>query len=168
MFQRIAIIGPTNAGKSTLARQITAVLHLPVHHLDKLFWLPGMLQVPEDERLRIHDRLIRAEAWIIDGGYADDRQRSIERADLVILMSLPRWTLMWRYINRVWKYHGETRPDMGGGNHERLNWFMVKGIMNHKGPQKRIDWIRREFPKKPLVVIRSRADAERFVRSLRA
>ena len=47
--QRIAVIGSGGAGKSTLARQIGAILGLPVIHLDHHYWSPGWVPTPDDE-----------------------------------------------------------------------------------------------------------------------
>ncbi|MGJ9459265.1 hypothetical protein [Oceanobacillus sp. CF4.6] len=40
-MKKVAIIGCSGSGKSTLARTLGAMLHLPVYHLDALFWQPG-------------------------------------------------------------------------------------------------------------------------------
>jgi adenylate kinase family enzyme len=40
-MERIAIVGSGGSGKSTLARTLGEVLHVPVYHLDKLYWQPN-------------------------------------------------------------------------------------------------------------------------------
>jgi hypothetical protein len=39
--RRIAIVGCIGAGKSTLARNLGALLHLEVFHLDRMWWQDG-------------------------------------------------------------------------------------------------------------------------------
>ena len=48
-MERIAIIGPGGAGKSTLARRLGERLGLPVIHLDAEHWRPGWVETPADE-----------------------------------------------------------------------------------------------------------------------
>ncbi len=43
-MQRIAILGCSGGGKSTLARALGEALDLPVVHLDQLYWLPGWVE----------------------------------------------------------------------------------------------------------------------------
>ena len=40
-MNRIAIIGSPGSGKSTLALKLSEILHIPVVHLDQLFWSPN-------------------------------------------------------------------------------------------------------------------------------
>ena len=42
--KRIVIVGCPGAGKSTLAIQLGELLHIPVFHLDQLWWRPGWVE----------------------------------------------------------------------------------------------------------------------------
>ena len=48
--QRIMVMGPSNAGKSTLATAIGRRLELPIVHLDQLNHLPNTDWVPDRRR----------------------------------------------------------------------------------------------------------------------
>ena len=48
-MQRVLIIGPCGAGKSTLAAQLGPKLRLPVFHMDQLNWKPGWVESSKDE-----------------------------------------------------------------------------------------------------------------------
>ena len=70
-MQRIVILGNAGSGKSTLAREVGKYLHLPVVHLDKLFWGPGWSK-PQNEvfRARVGEAL-SGDGWVCGGISAD-------------------------------------------------------------------------------------------------
>lgn len=43
-MERILVLGPCGAGKSTLAAQLGKRLDLPVIHLDSEYWRPGWVE----------------------------------------------------------------------------------------------------------------------------
>lgn len=43
------IIGPGNAGKSTLAVELGKKLKLPIYHLDKIGWQAGWVATPKEK-----------------------------------------------------------------------------------------------------------------------
>jgi adenylate kinase family enzyme len=47
--ERILIIGPPGAGKSTLAIKLAEKTKLPLVHLDRLFWNPGWVDSDRSE-----------------------------------------------------------------------------------------------------------------------
>ena len=64
-MKRIAIIGSSGAGKSTVARQIAAILHLPLIHLDVFYWQSGWIATPSEPWQAKQEELVQAESWII-------------------------------------------------------------------------------------------------------
>lgn len=48
-MQRVLIVGPCGAGKSTLAAQLGPILGLPIYHMDQLNWKPGWVESSKDE-----------------------------------------------------------------------------------------------------------------------
>jgi adenylate kinase family enzyme len=105
-MQRIVILGNAGSGKSTFARKVGERLHLPVVHLDKLFWEPGWSK-PNCEvfRGRVNEA-ISQKAWICEGNY--HRQTfdlRLPRADLIIWLNTPRVTCLRRVALRsAWRW----------------------------------------------------------------
>lgn len=68
-YRRICILGNSGAGKSTLAAALGDVSGLPVVHLDRIFWKPGWIEVPEAEVRAAMTAAAENDAWIIDGNF---------------------------------------------------------------------------------------------------
>jgi len=68
--KRIAIVGSPGAGKSMLAIQLSAILELPVVHLDQLWWRPGWIEAGTDAFDAELERVVSTDTWIIDGNYS--------------------------------------------------------------------------------------------------
>ena len=96
-MRRVAVFGNAGGGKSTLARQLAKITHLPLHSLDTIKYRPGGSEVPHDEYLQIHSELIRGDTWIIDGfGCVPSAWERFSAADTLIYIDLPLLThYMW-------------------------------------------------------------------------
>ncbi len=115
--QRIAIVGSTGSGKTTLAEAIAQRLGLPHVEIDALHWDPGWR---ETDIVIFRKRLSEAltgPAWVVDGNYAKVRDIIWPRADTLIWLELPLavvlWRLFWRTLRRV-----VTREELWNGNKE--------------------------------------------------
>ncbi len=84
--KRIAIVGPSGSGKSTLAIELGEILHLPVFHIDMLFWKPNWQSVDKKVLNKMVKKLARKRKWIIDGTYTSSLPCRFKRASLVILL----------------------------------------------------------------------------------
>ncbi len=63
-MQRLLVIGPCGAGKSTLSNVLGKKLDLPVFHMDQLNWRPGWIESSKDEiRARLAD-IVATERWM--------------------------------------------------------------------------------------------------------
>ena len=89
MFQRIIIIGPSGAGKSELSRKLRDILHLPLYHLDNLFWKNINEHISREEfDIRLTEYLAQ-DSWIIDGDYSRTYKMRMEKADTIIFLDYP-------------------------------------------------------------------------------
>lgn len=138
--QRVLVIGPCGAGKSTLAVDLGQKLHLPVFHMDQLNWRPGWVESSKDEILAKLQEIITTDRWLIDGNYGGTLAERLERADTVVYLDYPIRLCLWRLIRRIWAYRGRTRPDMTEGCPERFDLeFLIYMIRWNNGPRPRTE-----------------------------
>ncbi len=166
-MEKIIIIGCGGAGKSTLARQLGEKTGLPVVHLDRIFWLPGWVERDRDE----FDALVREEMckprWIMDGNYNRTMEERIRYCDTILYLDFSRFTclfgIFWRLLTNI----GKTRPDMGPGCKEKVDWAFVKWVWNfNKNKRERYYRLLNEAEGKQTIVLKNRRMVKRFLRSL--
>lgn len=101
-MRRVAVFGNAGGGKSTLARRLAELTHLPLHVVDMMQWKADGVAVPHEEYLRAHADLLQQEAWIIDGyGCIRSAWERFARADTLIHVDLPLATHYWRVTKRL-------------------------------------------------------------------
>ena len=166
-MKRVVIIGCGGAGKSTLARQLGEKTGLPVVHLDSIFWLPGWVEMDRDE----FDRKIRAEmakeAWIIDGNYNRTMPERIAHCDTIIYLDFPRIVCLYGIFKRLLTNIGKTRPDMGEGCPERVDWEFLKWVWNfNKKNRERNYKLLNEATHAEIIVLKNRRAVKKFLKSL--
>lgn len=123
---RIAIIGPSNSGKSTLARAVGEKIGAPCYHLDQYSHIPGTNWVrrPDTDFVADHDKLIKGDAWIIDGNYSVCMKQRLERATGAIWIDPPILGSIWRYLIRSSTQNGNHIGRLDGATKD-FNWFLV-------------------------------------------
>ena len=128
--QRIMVLGPSNAGKSTLAAALGVKLSVPVVHLDQLNHLPNTdwEPRPKEEFVTLHDAAIAGDQWVMDGNYTRVTPQRFERATGVILITSNHWLRLARYFRRTMRHPSERIGNLEGGN-ETLKWQMVDWIL---------------------------------------
>ena len=166
-MERVLIIGCGGAGKSTLARQLGEKLNLPVVHLDSIFWLPGWVEMEKNE----FDARIRAEmakeTWILDGNYNRTLPERIARCDTIIYLDFSRTACLYGIFKRLLTNIGKTRPDMGAGCKEKLDWDFVKWVWNfNKHKREKYYRLLNEAEGVETIVLKNRRMVKRFLQSL--
>lgn len=93
---RIHIIGSGGSGKTTLARQLVAVLNAPCYELDHIGYRDHAKRSLEDRYADV--RQIAAQpAWVSEGGFVWWVEDLLEAADTIVWLDL-HWFLCWRRI----------------------------------------------------------------------
>jgi len=164
-MRRILVIGIAGGGKSTLALKLGEVLGLPVIHLDAIFWKPGWESIPREEFRALTADLVKREAWVMDGNYGRTFDIRLPTADTVVLLDLPRIVCIWRVVKRWLTHIGKTRPDMGPGCPERVDWEFIKWIWDF--PKTRLPRVLTRLDELPETTrvyrLRSQREIDRFL-----
>ncbi len=103
MLKRLQIMGPAGSGKSTLAQSAAALLGLPYHELDAVFWGPNWTPMPRDAFREAVGRIVAAETWVIGANYTAVRDVIWSRAEGVVWLDLPLAIILSRLLRRTLK-----------------------------------------------------------------
>lgn len=175
MVDRIAVHGASGSGKSTLARTLSARLGLPRTELDALFHQPGWTELATDEfRARVA-AVVEGDRWVVEGNYRQVRDLVWARAEVIVVLDLPRWTVMHRLLGRTLR-RGILRHELWNGNRESL------GNLLSTDPDRNVvlwswrtieryhvevpDEARAGAPHAHIVVLRRRHEVDRFADQL--
>ncbi len=130
--QRISIIGISGSGKSTFSRMLAEQTRLPLFHMDQLFWRGNWEEVPEQEYLKEHQKLIQQDRWIIEG-YIDEKMSDrLLRSDLVIFLDYAGWFCTWRVLKRWFMHRSESRPELPREAVEKLKRKFLWTVFTRK------------------------------------
>jgi adenylate kinase family enzyme len=94
---------------------------LPVHHMDHIHWMSGWQARPREQRKDMALAVENSAAWIFEGGFSTTYEHRATRADTLIWIDLPVGLRLWRVTKRLWRYYGQSRPDMAQGCPEKLH-----------------------------------------------
>lgn len=168
---KIAILGFSGSGKSTMARRLGALYDCPVLHLDTVQFTAGWGERPRDEaRAAVAAFLGQNSSWVIDGNYASFyRERRLDEADLILFFSFPRFVCLLQALRRYLRYRGRTREDMAEGCTEKMDWEFVRWILwDGRAPARRNDMKQALAPyKRKCIILRTRRQANHFLRQAR-
>lgn len=117
--QRIAIVGTTGSGKTTLAKQVAQRKQIPHIELDALFWEPNWtVAAPQVFRNRVSEAL-REDCWVVDGNYSVVRDIVWGQADTVVFLDYSFWLIMGRLWQRTLQ-RSLTQETLWNGNRETI------------------------------------------------
>ncbi len=119
-MNRISIIGTTGSGKSTLAVQLARIMGMPCVELDAIHWQqPGWNPISREQFQSEVAEAIRAERWVVEGGYSIVRPLIWARADTVLWLDYSFPVTLSRLLRRTTR-RILSRELLWGSNRESL------------------------------------------------
>jgi len=165
-YKRIMIFGRPGSGKSTFASKLARASGYPLHHIDKLFFLPGWGMRSFDELESILQPIVAGDEWIIDGNVLDCLESRYARAELALYFHYPRYRCYWRILKRFF-YKDPQIDDRAPECPEtlwlkllRFIWFFESLAAPH------IERLRVKYPQVRLVEVTSDADLQRVLHNV--
>jgi adenylate kinase family enzyme len=169
-MDRVLVSGTSGAGKTTLARELSARCGLRHHELDALHHGPGWVKRPDFES--DVQRFSAQPRWVTEDQYHRLLGDLLwERADTVIWLDLPRRTVMWRVLRRS-VLRAVTRAELWNGNRENWrDWVQpdhpIRQVWSHFY-RRRTQTAQRvtRHPNVILIRLRTAREARRFSRTM--
>ncbi|MEA3413921.1 MAG: hypothetical protein U9Q99_00130 [Nanoarchaeota archaeon] len=115
-ISKIHIVGIYGSGKSTLAKKLSALLKIKTYDLDEIKYKRKYDIIrPVKERLKKVKEISNKSSWITEGAWTSYAVELYKKADLVIFLQIPKWTLYKRIFSRHFKrkFHNYKYQDNG-------------------------------------------------------
>lgn len=159
---KIAVSGYAGSGKTYLSDYISEKKNIPVLHLDSVKFDKEWKPLDDSQVLPLVSEFMENDDWIIDGYYEYLlMEERFEKADLIVLMLLPRLTCFFRAVKRA----KERKRD---GYKNDLNWWFVKFILfgcRNKERRRRYSETEQKYKNKT-VVLKTKQQVSNFMKEL--
>jgi adenylate kinase family enzyme len=174
--KRVAVMGGSCSGKTTVSGRLAAALGVPHIELDALHHDAGWQEAtPELLQERVRAALDAAPGgWVVDGNYgAKLGPLVLERADTAVLLDPAYLRTFGRSLRRT---IGRTvrREELWNGNREQIRhvftryWIPWWVLTNHRRHAREVPQRVADQPHLALVVLRSDGEVDRWIQSIQA
>ncbi|MBS4179017.1 topology modulation protein [Lederbergia citrea] len=171
-MKRIMVVGVSSGvGKSTFAQKLGQAMDIKVYHLDTFYWTPGWVEASTEAFSAAQEAIVLEERWIIEGNYMGTIDIRTKYADTIIYLELPLYVCLYRVIKRWLTNIGRTRPDMGEGCKEKIDWAFIKFILTtyyrrKKSMPQRLQAFQKIGSKKTIISLKSKKEVGLFLKEL--
>ena len=117
---RVAIVGTSCSGKTTLAASLANTLHAPHIELDALYWGPNWTACPTEQLRAVVDQATAQPRWVCDGNYSMVRDLVWPRATSIVWLNYSFSLVFTRALRRTFSrcFH---RTTIYAGNRESFS-----------------------------------------------
>ena len=154
-MQRIMIFGRSGSGKSTFAHRLHVAIGLPLHHLDRHFFVENWVERDYQEFLNIQRSIIDQDEWIIDGNSIRSLEMRYQRAELCLYFNYPRLICYYRVFKRRFEKKREI-ADRAPGCSETIKWPLLSYMWSfEKRVVDQIIELRAKYPQVKFIEIKN-------------
>ena len=164
MMKKVIVIGCAGSGKSVFSRSFAKLTHLPLYHLDNIWWRKDGTNVTRDEFDRALAEILARDEWIIDGNYQRTMEWRMTECDTVIFFDLSAAEC----IDGIRSRKGKSRPDMPWKNApEDDDAEFVEFISNYNASNRpRVLELLEKYNGKNIIILNSRNQANELLETL--
>lgn len=98
---RVAVVGVTGSGKTTVSARLAKILGIPHVELDALHWQANWVMTELDEFRRTVAAAISGPAWVTDGNYSKVRDLIWPRATALVWLDYALPVVLWQLTRRT-------------------------------------------------------------------
>ncbi|PKK97087.1 MAG: DNA topology modulation protein FlaR [Tenericutes bacterium HGW-Tenericutes-3] len=165
---KILVVGHSSSGKSTFAKRLGEHYHLPVLHIDKVYFGPNWSRREQHEVEAEIVNFMNQDDWIIDGLYRKYATERFDLSDQLFIFDFNRFKCLYGAIIRRIKYHNKNRDTIADGCKERLNLSFILWILFNGRTKKSRDLLKhyKEKYKDKVVVFKNRKQINTYLLSI--
>lgn len=99
-----------------MQKKLSEISDVPLLYLDKVRFLPGWKERPEQECIEIIENFLKNNEWVIDGNYNNWLyDRRMKESDLIIFMNFSRIRCFIGALKRYLTYKKKRQRKHNGG-----------------------------------------------------
>lgn len=176
---RIAVLGASGNGKSTVGRQLAVIHDVPYIELDALHHGPNWTEASAEELTeRVVAALDARDGWVVDGNYGRKiGDVVLERADLAVWLDQPLRLILLRIWRRSWR---RIRDDveLWNENKEKLRYmpslfsWTIRSHRRHRRTEperlshhSRLRWVRLRSPREVDLFVQAESERSQSLNS---
>lgn len=162
-MNKIIVIGPPGAGKSTFSAKLSQITGLPLIHLDTVWHKPDKTHISRGEFDEFLEQCFNEKQWIMDGDYSRTLEIRLKNADTVFFLDYSAETCLDGIKERV----GQKRDDMPWIA-EHLDESLIQKVRNYPDSERKkvYELIGKYKADRSIIIFHSRNDAEQYLNSL--
>lgn len=160
------IFGRPGSGKSTFATWLSRSLGLPLHHLDKHFYVNNWVERDYNEFLQIQQNIVDTECWIVDGNSTRSLEIRWARADLILYFNFHKTICTYHIFKRFFKPN-TSFDDRAPGCKEKIRFSLLKYMWGfEERVSEDIKTLKGRYPQAVFKEIRCDSDLSKLIHEL--
>jgi len=164
-WNRIAIIGGSGTGKTTLSNELSKIYNIPATHIDGIHHLENWQIRDKIERDKIILDIVEKEKWIIDGTYKSTLKARLEKADLVIWLDYSTSAQIKGILKRWIKSGGREKPEIPGCKERMTKQFFTYVLKYNKEKRQIIVDNMNGIDHKKVIIFKKQKDLNKWLKN---